>query len=217
MQAQPIVGFKQACRSKRSVKGVGHGVCWASNDGLAYYGSQGPRVLTAGILTKAQWRALNPDSIIGAAWGRWYIGFFNDGTRRSFMIDTLQPDSIIWTDVGAYGTFEDSISETLYVLGAGNTIRKWDYGTQTEARAKSPVFRVPTEVNAGALRIVASAYPQRFSLWADGEQVVYQMEVFDDDPVRLPGGYVATEFQAQIDGNGPIEGVFVGEEFADLP
>lgn len=218
MQAQPIVGFKQACRSKRSVKGVGHGACWASNDGLAYFGQMGPKVLTDGMLTKAQWRALVPESIIGAAWGRWYIGFYNTGAKRgSFMIDTLQPAGIIWTDVVGYGTFEDSISETLYVLGLGNTVSKWDYGSQMEATAKSPVYRVPVDVNAGALRVVASEYPQRFSLWANGQQVVHQMEVFDDEPVRLPGGYVATEFQARLDGKGPAEGVFVGEEFTDLP
>ena len=57
----------------------------------------------------------------------------------------------------------------------------------------------------------------RFSLWADDEIITYQMEVFDDEPVRLPGGYVARTFQAQVNAKGPVEGVFVAEEFADLP
>jgi hypothetical protein len=52
MVDRPIPGFKQACVSKKSVKSVGHGVCWASNDGLAYFGQAGPKVLTDGILTK---------------------------------------------------------------------------------------------------------------------------------------------------------------------
>lgn len=218
MIARPIVGFKQACVAKRSVKGVGHGVCWASNDGLAYHGQLGTKILTSGILTKAQWRALVPSSIIGASWGRWYIGFYNDGTTRgSFMLDTVDPAGIIWTDVPGYGVFEDSISETLYVLGAGNIISKWDYGTQLEATYKSAVYPIPTEANAGCVRIIASTYPVRFSLWADDEIITYQMEVFDDEPVRLPGGYVARTFQAQVNAKGPVEGVFVAEEFADLP
>lgn len=218
MIARPIVGFKQACQSKRSVRSVGHGVCWASNDGLAYHGQLGTKVLTDGVLTKAQWRALGPSSIIGACWGRWYIGFYNTGTERgSFMIDTVEPGRIIWTDVVGYGAFEDSVSETLYVLGYGNSILKWDYGSMLEARFKTAVFRRPTDVNAGAARIVATQYPVRFTLWANGEIRVYQREVFSDDTFRLPSGYVATEFQAQVDGKGPIEGVFVGEEMADLP
>jgi hypothetical protein len=217
MIARPIVGFKQACVSKRSVKSVGHGVCWASNDGLAYHGQRGTKILTDGILTKAQWRALVPSTITGASWGRWYIGFYNDGTRRSFMIDTVEPAGIIWSDVAGYGVFEDSISETLFVLGASNIIRKWDYGTQMEATYKSAVYAVPSEANAGCVRIVASAYPVRFTLWADEEIITYQMDVFDDEPVRLPGGYVARNFQVQIQAKGPVEGVFVGTEFADLP
>lgn len=217
MIARPISGFKQACVSKRSVKSVGHGVCWASNDGLAYHGQLGTKVLTDGILTKAQWRALVPSTIIGASWGRWYIGFYNDGTRRSFMIDTVEPKGIIWTDVAAYAAFEDSISETLYLLQAGNLIHKWDYGTQLEASFKSAVFRIPSQVNPGACRIVATTYPVRFTFWTDGELRINEMEVFDDEPFRLPGGYEASEFQVRLRGRGPLEGCFIGTEMASLP
>ena len=217
MVDRPIPGFKQACVSKKSVKSVGHGVCWASNDGLAYFGQAGPKVLTDGILTKAQWRALVPSSIVGASWGRWYIGFYNDGTRKSFMIDTLEPKGIIWTDVAAFGTFEDSLSEALYLVQSGNTIGKWDYGTALEATFKSALIRTPTEANPGAARIIASTYPVRFTLWAGDQLRINEMEVFSDEPFRLPGGYVATEFQVRLRGKGPMEGCFIGTEMADLP
>ena len=217
MTARPVVGFKQACVSKQSVKGVGHGVCWASNDGLAYVGQAGQKILTDGILTKAQWRALVPSTITGASWGRWYIGFYNDGSRKAFMIDTVEPQGIIWCDVAAFGAFEDSISETLFIVQAGNTISKWDYGSQLEASFKSAIIRIPAEVNPGAARIVATTYPVRFTLWADGDLKVYEMEVFSDEPFRLPGDYTAREFQVKLTGKGPMEGFFMGTEMADLP
>jgi hypothetical protein len=217
MTARPVAGFKQACVSKRSVKGVGHGVCWASNDGLAYVGQAGPKILTDSILTKAQWRALVPSTITGASWGRWYIGLYNDGARKAFMIDTVDPQGIIWCDIEAYGAFSDSISETLYLLQAGNTIGKWDYGTKLDATFKSAVIRIPSEANPGAARIVATTYPVLFTLWADDDLKTYKMEVFDDEPFRLPGDYVASEFQVEITGKGPLEGVFIGTENADMP
>ena len=217
MIAKPIVGFKQACVAKRSVKGVGHGVCWASNDGLAYYGQQGARILTDGILTKAQWRALVPSTIIGASWGRWYIGFYNDGTQRSFMVDTVQPAGILWSTVAAYGAFEDSVSETLHLLQTGNTISKWDAGTQLSGTWKSGVIRTRTAANPGAARVIGTTYPVTFSLWADGVLKVNAQSVTSDAAFRLPSGYVAEEFQVQVVGAGPLEGVFVGTEMADLP
>jgi hypothetical protein len=215
--ADAPVRFKQACVSKRSVKGVGHGVCWASNNGLCYHGERGTFILTERLLTKAQWRALVPDTIIGASWGRWYIGFYNDGTRKGFMIDTLQPDGIIWLEQGAYGVFEDTISENLYLLDTAYAVRKWDSGSVGSATFKSKVVRHPYETNPGAARIVASTYPVTFSLWANGNLVVNGKSVTNDQAFRLPGGYVASEFQAQATGTGPIEGVFIGEEVADLP
>lgn len=216
MSDSPIY-FRQACVSKRSVRSVGHGVCWASSAGLCYHGQQGTLILTERMLTKAQWRALVPDTIIGANWGDWYIGFYNDGTRKGFMINTLQPDGVIWIDQGAYAVFEDQFSETLYLLDASNSIKKWDAGSVVSAYFKSKVFRHPYATNPGAARIVASTYPVTFSLWADGVLKVNAQTISNDNMFRLPGGYAAEEFQVKVEGTGPLEGVFVGEEAVDLP
>lgn len=211
------VYFKQACVSKRSVKGVGHGVCWASNNGLCYHGQKGTFILTDRLLSKAQWRALVPETIIGANWGDWYIGFYDDGVRKGFMINTLQPDGIIWLSQGAYGVFEDSVSENLYLLDTGYAVRKWDSGAVGAATFKSKVFRHPIPTNPSVGRVVATTYPAAFSLWADGALKVNAQSITSDAPFRLPGGYVAEEFQVQISGTGPVEAVFVAEEVADLP
>lgn len=211
------IKWRQAGVSKRSVRSVGHGVCWASADGLAYYGERGTMLLTKNILTRAQWQALVPSTIIGACWRNWYIGFYNDGTRKAFMIDTLDPSGIIWLAQGAFGVFEDSVSESLYLLDTSYAVRKFDSGSVASATFKSKVFRHPRTTTPGAARVIATTYPVTFSLWADGVQVVNALSVANDTGFRLPGAYSGEEFQVQISGTGPVEAVFVAEEMGDLP
>src|SRR5690606_15619413 len=57
--------FYQPCVSKRSVVSTGGDVIWASPDGLVSLGSSGEQVLTESIFTPEQWRALNPETMIG--------------------------------------------------------------------------------------------------------------------------------------------------------
>lgn len=211
------IPLQEGCAAKRSVVSVGHGVCWASNRGLCYYGQNGAAVLTRNILTEAQWQALVPSTILGAFWQGYYIGFYNDGTRKGFMIPVDDPSGIIWLTQGAFATYSDPLSGTLYILGAGNIIQKWDAGSVASATFKSRVFRHPRGVTPGAARIIATTYPVTFSLWSDGDLKVNALSVTSDNAFRLPSGYTAEEFQYQISGTGPVEGVFVAEEFVDLP
>lgn len=216
MSARPI-RWKQACVSKRSVRSVGHGVCWASNSGLAYHGQRGTFLLTKDVLTEAQWRALVPSTIIGACWGDWYIGFYNDGARKGFMVNTVAPAGIIFLTQGAYGVFEDTVSETLFLLDSGNLIKKWDAGSPVSATYRTGVIRHPYAVSPSSARVIATTYPVSLSMWADGTQVVNAMTISDDGGVRLPGDFEAEEFQFELTGTGPIEALFVGEEMMDLP
>lgn len=216
MQDKPILN-SMACVSKRSVVGVGHGVCWAGPTGLAYYGQNGSINLTADILTEAQWKALVPSTIIGASWGRWYIGFYNDGTRRGFMIDTVAPTGLIWLTQGAYAVFSDPFQGLLYILDSSNNIKKWDAGSVASATFKSRVFRLQRPANPAVARVIATTYPVTLSMWADGDLKVNAMSVANDDEFRLPAGYMCEELQYQTVGTGPVEGVFIGEHPKDLP
>ncbi len=218
MQDKPI-NLREACVSKRSVVSVDHGVCWASQRGLCYYGTNGkPRVLTEHVVTPEEWRALVPSTIIGAHWRGWYIGFYNDGTRKAFMVNTMAPeDGIVWVNQGAYATFSDPLSETLYLLDSGNTIKKWDAGTVGNLDYTSRIYRQQSPTNVGAAKVIATTYPVTFALYADGS-LKATVTVTSDDPFRLPAGYLAEEFQYRVyGGTGPIEGVFGGEEIEDLP
>lgn len=218
MSDSPI-NFKQACVSRASVKSVGHGVCWASNSGLCYHGQKGTYNITERLIPRSAWRAMVPSTIIGASWGSWYIGFYNDGTRKGFMVNVDEPRGVIRLDQEAFAVFEDSVSDALYLLVTGNVIKKWDYGSSGlgSVLVKSRVYRHPEPTCPGVARIIATTYPVTFSLWADGAAKVTNRSVLNDEPFTLPSGYLAEEFQVQVSGTGPIEGVYVAEEFSDLP
>ena len=109
MQQQPVQ-FDQAGVGKRSVVSVKHGVCYASNEGLCYVGTNGaPRVLTAPFIDTTTWQALVPSSIVGAFWRGWYLGFYFDGVnRKGFMIDTVDPRYLTESTRGSTVTFGPS-------------------------------------------------------------------------------------------------------------
>lgn len=205
-----------ACVSKRSVVGVGHGVVWASSKGLCYHGQLGTKMLTEDILTKEEWRALEPESMIGAHWGKWYICFYDNGTKRGLMIDTRDPQGVIYLTQGAFAIFNDPINSELYLLDSGNVIRKWDTGTPQVATFKSKNFRLARGANPGAARIVGTTYPITFDFWSDGTQIVTDKVISNDSGFRLPAGSTPEEIQFRWRGTGPAELMLIGEEMVDL-
>lgn len=214
---QPIQ-FEQACVSKRSVTGVQHGVCWASPAGLCYYGQQGMLNLTEYLIPLADWKAMNPASVIGACWGRWYLGFYTplSGPRAGFMIDTLNPTAVIFLSQGAYGVFMDTVSDQLYLLDTSYRVRKWASGSALAAQFTGLNQRQRAPTCPGAASVVATGWPVTFRLYADGV-LKHTKTVANELPFVLPAGYTAQNFQIKLEGAGPIEGAIVADGPEDLP
>ena len=56
-----------------------------------------------------------------------------------------------------------------------------------------------------------------YKLYADGS-LKHTKTVTSREPFRLPGGYVARDFQQEVSGGtGPIEAIVLAEEMVDLP
>lgn len=211
--------FEQACVSKRSTVSVKHGVCWASREGLCYYGTNGPpRILTQGFISLEEWDSLNPETITGAHWKGWYIGFYNNASgRKGFMVNTVNPQGVIWLDQGAYGAYADSLSGDLYLLSGSFQILKWYSGDPLTATFKTGKTRSKVEANPGVGMVVGTIYTSAsLKLYADGT-LKHTKTLTDREPFRLPGGYKARDWQVELIGTGPIEGVIVADEMVDLP
>jgi hypothetical protein len=237
LDEQPIE-FMQACVSAQSVVGMGTGVAYASPDGLAYVGAGGSRLLTAGILGRAEWQALKPETIRGAMFeGRYFGTYTVASVTRMFMLDPANASGMYFLDFGVDALYLDEFQDALYVL-QGTDIRKWDSGAALTTTFKSKLFVLPRPVQSFGWAIVrADAYPVQFTLDVlalDPAEVTalvaagigftaigttglrYTQSVTSNAPFRLPGGYTAREYQIQIVGTVPIQSVAVAHGVAEF-
>lgn len=213
---QAPLEMPQACVSAASVVSMGVGVAWASEDGLCWYGSGGPKILTAGLMTREDWQAIKPRTIIGRMYEGLYFGSYDDGTgRKGFLINPMDPSGLYFLDTGYATMHFDELQDQLYVLD-GTQVRRWDAGsTAMTFMARSKVFRQPVPHNMGAAEVVASAYPVTFRLYADGA-LKHTQSVTSRDPFKLPSGYRAFDYQIEVEGSQPVQGVAVASAVEEL-
>jgi hypothetical protein len=102
---------------------------WAAQDGLWYYGIDGYRNLVGECLKKEQWEALVPSTIAGYRLeiaGRFlYIGFYDDGALKGFVVDPSNPNGIYFLDTGYASGYWDPLQRKLFVLD-GTVLKQWD-------------------------------------------------------------------------------------------
>lgn len=214
MDQQPLE-IPQACIAPRSIVSMGSGVAWAAEDGLCWYGSGGARILTAGIMTREDWKALNPSSIIGRFYEGLYFGSYLDGaTRRGFMIDPSNPQGLFFLDAGYVAMHFDELKDQLYVLDGAN-VQKWDAGAPFTYRFRSKVFKGPKPSNFACCEVVADAYPVTVRFWGDGV-LKHTKSVTGRDPFRLPSGFRATDWQIEVEGINPVQSVAMAHSVAEL-
>lgn len=209
--------FSQACVSAESVASMGAGVAWASGDGLCWWGpGTGPRILTAGIMTRDDWQTLKPDTIVGQMYEGLYLGSYDDGTgRKAFLIDPANPTGLYFLDAGYEAMHFDELQDQLYIL-AGTNVQRWDAGGAfMTARARSKVFRAPAPMNFGAAEVVADAYPVTFRVYADGV-LKHTQVVTSRNPFHLPAGFMALDWQFEVETTGAVQGCAVASSIREL-
>lgn len=213
MDQRPLE-INQACVAARSVVSMGTGVAWASEDGLCWFGQDGARVITNGIMLREDWQALVPSSIIGKMYEGMYFGSYDDGSgRKGFIIDP-SGGGIYFLDVGYSAMYFDSLKDQLYVLN-GSNIGKWDAGTALTYRSRSKPFRQGSPINFAAAVVVANAYPVTFRLYADGV-LKHTQTVADRNPFRLPSGFRAFEYQIELEGTNPVQDAAIATSIEEL-
>ena len=222
MDEAPIE-FYQACVAPPSAVGVGHGVVWASPDGLCYVGSGGPRVLTGpnpanphGIMTRDDWQAINPSSIKGCFYEGRYIGFYTvSGAKNAFVFDFSNPSGMYFLDFGVDALYLDDLQDALFVLDGVN-IQKWDAGSAKTVTFKSKLFKMPKPTQAfSCAEVVADAYPVTFKLYADGA-LKHTQTVANSSPFRLPPGYYAQTYQIEVSTTGAIQGIAMAHSMVEI-
>jgi hypothetical protein len=116
----------------------------------------------------------------------------------------------------ALNVFLDILTDTLYYTD-GSTIFAWEGGTTDLTYTwKSGKIRVSHEVNLGAALVQADSYADVvFKLYADGV-LKHTETVADNNPFRLPGGYLSDTYEVELVGTDVVTGVQVGESVFDM-
>lgn len=214
----------QACCAPQSTVSMGSGVAWASEDGLCWYGAGGSRVLTAGdpergippAMTREDWQALKPRTIIGKMYEGLYFGSYDDGSgRKGFFINPSNPTGIYFLSSGYTAMHFDELQDQFYVLDGVN-VKRWDAGsTFLSCTFKGKVERQPVPVNFAAAKVVADGYPVHVNIYA-GENLVYSVDVPSMQEFRLPSGFTETNWQVEIQTSYPVQGIALATSVEEL-
>ncbi|MBC7618009.1 MAG: hypothetical protein H7293_03280 [Candidatus Saccharibacteria bacterium] len=233
---QPVE-WVEACVSARSAVSFGHGVAWACPDGLAYFGSGGPKMITQGLMTREDWQAIKPETIVGSMYEGAYLGEYTvAGVTKGFVVDPMNPSGMFFTDIPASAFFFDEYQDQLYLLDGVN-IKKWNYGAALTATARSKLFRTPKPVNFGCFQVTADAYPVNVKvdcLNMDPLEVTrlavinprltvlttkslrFEVNVPNSLAQRLPAGFTADQWQIQVSSTGAVQGVAMAQSIKEL-
>lgn len=214
LDEQPLP-LGESCIASRGVVSFGHGVVWPCPDGLAYFGEQGTKMLTGGLMTRDDWQAIEPASIVGASYeGAYFCTFTQGGIKKGFLIDPINPTGLYFLATGYDALYFDQWQDALFVLENGN-IRKWDAGTDLmNGTFRSKVWRTQ-ETNFSAGRIVADNFPVTVTLIGDGA-IKYTTSIADRKPFRLPAGYLARDWQIEIQSEYPVQQVLMASSMLEL-
>lgn len=215
MDEQPM-DFLQSCVAPKSAVSMGYGVTWASPDGLCFVGSGGAKILTEGMMTRDDWQAIKPETIIGTMYEGRYLGFYTvAGVQKGFMLDPQNPTGLYFFDFGADAVYFDDLQDALYVL-QGTSVKKWDAGAALNVTFKSKLFHLPKPmVGFACAEVVADAYPVTFKLYADGV-LKHTQTVANANPFRLPGGYYAQSAQVEVVSAHPVQSIAVAHSMQEL-
>jgi hypothetical protein len=190
----------QACLSARGAVAFGHGAVWPSNEGLAYYGDLGQRLVTQDVLTPLQWRALKPETMVAGRWGRFYVASYDAGAgvRRGFMLDPLRPeDGIVFLSEGFDACEYDELADQLYILQGGNIKKFAGDSTRMQASYTSKRYLQSKPTHFGAAKVVATDYPLTVQFYAEGT-LRHTRIVSSRNGFVLPEGYMAEDFHVRI-------------------
>ena len=209
-----------SCVAKRSVVDMGSFVMYASPDGLVAATDNSLQLATEGVLTRDQWQALVPSTIIAFAWEGHYIGFYNDGTEsKGFIFDPRGgKNSYVKLDFHATAGFNDLENDELYLVVGGSVVKFAAHASSLLSYTwRSKSFFVPRPINPGVAKLNCESYSPNptFKLFADGVQK-YSVTVTNGDTFRLPSGYKANEFEVEISGSVSVNEVCVYESAEEI-
>jgi hypothetical protein len=124
------------------------------------------------------------------------------------------PDGITWTN---RTSAEDNTWTGVTLRTPTAVVGIWDGGaTPLTLVWRSGRVRCAYPLNLGAARVHADAYPVTFRLYNDQGDLVTTRTITSDEVIRLPGGYLTSWFEVELEGAVAVNTVHVAETVREL-
>lgn len=207
-----------SCVAKRSVVDMGEYVIYASPDGLVMGTDRGLRLVTEELLTRDQWQALVPSTIVGFQWEGHYLGFYNDGSEsKGFIFDPRGgKNSYVKLDFHATAGFNDLENDDLYLVIGGSVV-KFASGSSLTYTWRSKKFFTARPINPGVGKVDCDSYSPNptLKLYADGT-LKHTQTVTNDGLFRFPSGYKAKDIEVEVSGSVAINELCIYESAEEV-
>lgn len=211
----------QACVAKRSIVDTGDGVLYASPDGLVSISSGGVKLVTRDLLTREQWQAYNPSSMVaGVHDNRYHVLYQTSGGTRGMLVFDFsgQGSPMQECDINAStavtALYDDARTDTLY-MAQGTNIVRFNAGSALTYTWRSKMFRADAPCNYGCAQVIAASYPVTFRAYADGA-IKHTQTVANGGPFRLPSGFLARDWQFELSGTAEVSQLNVAHTVSEL-
>lgn len=211
----------QACVSPASMVAFGGYAIYASPDGLVLAEGNRAELITGEFFSKDEWAAYNPSSIHAYGYEGKYIGFYGDVTDGTgFIFDPRGGANTFITlsglnVAGGYWDVEQDLLQVIYEEATQYKIGDFDTGSALQYTRRTKKFMFPDPLALNIVRIDADSYPITFELFADGVSKG-SWSFTSDQPVKLPGGYRAREYQFEVRGTGAITGIYISDSMGEM-
>ena len=209
--------LEQSCVAKRSIVSMNNSVFYASPDGLMRLAPSGSEMVTANIMTQAQWQALKPETIHAYGHDGRYMAFYSDGRPGGFVFDTREGQLYFHTIERVAASYADLQTDTLYVV-VGTSLYVWGQGDSRTGVWRSKRFTFPQITGFSCVQVEAEEYPPNrpvvCRVFADGEKILTHT-VRDRAPFRLPA-IQAREWEFEISVTAEIFNFAVAQSMSEI-
>lgn len=210
----------EPCVSMRSMASMGHGVVYASRNGLVYVGAGTARLITGGAVTRNEWLSFDPYTLRACEYRQMYIGFHgaNANSGGGFFINPLAPDGgIITFDLKAMAVHRDPLNENLYLLDWAKNIRQFEGSNDPmTATWKSKVMELDRPAQFSTLRVETIA-PGTTTVKLYGDGVLRSTTtITTDKPKRLPSVGRFRRWEVEVITTGIVRSVSIAESVAEV-
>lgn len=217
---------QEPCLSKRSIVDMGDYAMYASPNGLIAIAGAEVKNALANVMTREQWEAYNPSTIIGSFYNGRYIGSYVSGSVRKSFVFNPADGSFSDTELDLRALWNDQKTGKLWALNAAGELREWGAGSDLAYTWTSKLFLIPKPVNFASMQVLLEDYTKATTVQvyvSDAKIPLFQTEgvsapktLTDNAPFRLPSGYMSQAYQVELKGTGRVRAVGIATAVDEL-